>query len=274
MTIETIDKGDGSRLIEARRFLVRDRQAFAAIWAAHAGPETAAPAIDFGTRMVAAVFAGERPQPGHEIVIAGTRRDGATLVLLVEEHLPDPRLVAPQIVVSPFHIVALPRDDGDVIFSESTGSQPQTIVFKAQSSSESTAQTRAEGASSTGLPPRVAAVMAYLAGPFSGALILGTERTSPFVRFHAWQALIGLGLLGTAAFLFLTLAFVLLIVSPTAFWAMLWLSAATGATWVIVWALCLWQAYHGHLWKLPIAGDYAERLSSVFPTSPLASAAR
>jgi uncharacterized membrane protein len=265
--IENIAKGDGSRLVEPRQFLVRDRQALAAIWAAHAGPETPAPAVDFEHKMVAAVFAGERPQPGYEIVIAGTRRDGPTLVVLVEEHLPDPRLMAPQVIVSPFHIVALPREDGEVIFSAATGPQPQTIVFKARPASSSSQLTAAtsrardlgEGASSTGLTPRLAAVMAYLAGPFSGGLLLATERTSGFVRFHAWQAVLGLGVLGTAAVLFLLLAFALLIVSPFAFWAMLWLAAATGVAWVVLWALCLWQAYQGNVWKLPIAGDYAER---------------
>ena len=195
--IETIAKGDGSRLVEPRRFLVRDRKAFAAIWAAHAGPDTALPKVDFQTKMVAAVFAGDRPQPGYEVVIAGTRRDGATLVVLVEEHLPDPRLVAAQIVVSPFHIAALPRDEGEVIFSAATGPQPQTIVFKARPPSSSpVASSRAtldldEGMSSTGLTPRVAAVMAYLAGPFSERC-LATERTlasSAFAGpYWAWRA--------------------------------------------------------------------------------------
>ena len=68
-----------------------------------------------------------------------------------------------------------------------------------------------------------------------------------------------LGVLGVAAVAFLMLAFALLIVSPTAFWAMLWLSALTGAAWVVVWALCLLHAYRGQRWKLPLAGDYAER---------------
>ena len=58
---------------------------------------------------------------------------------------------------------------------------------------------------------------------------------------------------------FLGLAFVLLIVSPTAFWAMLWLAAATGAAWVGVWALCVFNAYKGRVLKLPLAGAYAER---------------
>jgi uncharacterized membrane protein len=109
------------------------------------------------------------------------------------------------------------------------------------------------------LAPTLAAALAYLAGPFSGALVLWTEQRNGYVRFHAWQALVGLGLLGTAAVFFLASAFVLLIVSPTAFWAMLWMSAITGGAWVIVWGLCVWNAYQGNLWKLPFAGDYAER---------------
>ena len=89
--------------------------------------------------------------------------------------------------------------------------------------------------------------LAYLAGPFSGALLLATEPTSRFVRFHAWQAVVGLGLLGAAALFCLGFAFVLLLVSPTAFWVMLWLAAATGAAWIGVWALCLLNAYKGRV---------------------------
>ena len=50
--------------------------------------------------------------------------------------------------------------------------------------------------SSTGLDPNLAAALAYLAGPFSGLLHLLVERANDFVRFHAWQAIIGLGGLG------------------------------------------------------------------------------
>ena len=49
--------------------------------------------------------------------------------------------------------------------------------------------------SSTGLTPQVAGALAYLAGPFLGALLLATEDSSRFVKFHAWQAIIGLGAL-------------------------------------------------------------------------------
>ncbi len=275
--IETIVKGDGSRIVEPRRFLVRDRHAFTAIWAAHAGPDATVPVVDFDRHMVAAVFAGERPHPGYEITITGTRREGDLLVVVVDEQAPDPGLVAAQILVSPFHIATLDRDDGEVRFTATDSDESQTVVFKprpgapvlqpAPRTSRSTTRPprSADGgpASSTGLTPTAAAAMAYLAGPFSGALLLWTEQTSGFVRFHAWQALLGLGALGTAAVFFLASAFVLLIVSPTAFWVMLWLAAIASTVWVVVWGLCLWNAYHGNLWKLPYAGDYAERHAKV-----------
>ncbi len=52
--------------------------------------------------------------------------------------------------------------------------------------------------SSTGLEPRTASALAYLAGPFSGALILFAESTNQDVRFHAWQSIVALGGLGLA----------------------------------------------------------------------------
>ena len=267
--VETLARGDDSRLVEPRRFLIRDRQAFAAVWAAHAGPNAVAPQVDFDTRMVAAVFAGERPTPGFSVEVTGTRRDGpepgAVLVVLVDERHPDPSRVAAQVIVSPFHIATLPRDDGQVRFNLPDSGGYQTIVFKPQRRSERPPAASASGAevsAFTGLTPRVAATLAYLAGPFSGALLLAAEPASPFVRFHAWQAVVGLGLLGAAAFFFLSFAFVLLLVSPTAFWVFLWLAAATGAAWIVVWAFCLVNAYRGHSRKLPLAGEYAEKHAS------------
>jgi uncharacterized membrane protein len=264
--IKTIAKGDGSRLVEARRFVIRDARAFAAVWAGHAGSERPPPPLDFNAHMVIAVFAGHRPTPGYEVEIAGTRREGDALVIMVNEHEPDAARVAAQVLVSPFHIASLPRDDGQVRFNTPDPTGQGTIVFKAPRSragqapaGSRVAASQTSAFSSTGLTPEVAALLAYLAGPFSGALLLATERTSSFVRFHAWQSVVGLGLIGISAVSCLILAFGLLIVSPTAFWVMLWLAALTGAAWVVVWGTCLVQAYKGKRWKLPFVGDVAER---------------
>lgn len=118
---------------------------------------------------------------------------------------------------------------------------------------------RAPSPSSTGLKPPVAGALAYLAGPLSGAVLLATEQTSRFVKFHAWQSLVGLGALATAALACLGLAFLMLVISPALFWGMLWLAASGAAAWLLLWGICMVQAYRGRLWRLPFAGRYAER---------------
>jgi uncharacterized membrane protein len=116
-----------------------------------------------------------------------------------------------------------------------------------------------ETSSSTGLNSRTASALAYLAGPFSGALMLFIETIDQDVRFHAWQSTIGLGGLGVAVVLSYLLAFAALFVSATAVSVMLGVAGVLWIVLLLVWALCLWQALSGERWKLPLAGDYAER---------------
>jgi uncharacterized membrane protein len=280
VSIDTLARGDDSRLVEPRRFVVRDAQSFAAVWSAHAGPDAIPPAVDFETKMAAAVFAGHRPTPGYVVSIAAARRLDDALVIVVEETAPDASQPIAQVMTSPYHVALLPRDDGPIRFDTEDAPGQSTIIFKprgtpapgrpgsdakaaprvkAQSSSARTGDASAAGESSTGLTPPVAAAMAYLGGPFSGALVLATERTSGFVRFHAWQAIIGLGLLGLGAVVALVAAFAFLVFSPTAFWVMLWLSASIAVAWVAAWGFCLFHAANGRVWKLPLAGNLAAR---------------
>ena len=118
-----------------------------------------------------------------------------------------------------------------------------------------------ETTSSTGLSVETASVLAYLAGPFSGALLLLVERSNRDVRFHAWQALIGLGALAFAAVACLGLAFLMLIVSPRIFSVMLWMAALAALGFVGLWAVCVAYAYKGRRWKIPVVGERAERLA-------------
>ena len=116
--------------------------------------------------------------------------------------------------------------------------------------------------SSTGLSPRTASTLAYLAGPFSGALILLSESTNDDVRFHAWQSIVGLGGLGLAVIFSYVLGFVALFVSATAVSLMIGVATVIWIVLLIVWVICLWKAFSGGRWKLPLAGDYAERLAT------------
>jgi uncharacterized membrane protein len=344
-SLSTIARGDSSGIVASRRAIVRDAGDWRALWMDHAGPETPVPEIDFGSRMVAAVFAGERPTPGYEIEITGTGRAGRALVLAVTERSPAAGTMAAQMLVSPFHIVTLPRYDGDVRFADGTdaaGIRPSGRSDPSTSSGSPRAKSRGEPvegrdpgsvprqawdaltlrqaqghpepsrgvslskggirqagapsesgaagpefgamlglkpvatssqsarapastmdpASSTGLDPNFAAALAYLAGPFSGVLILLVERRSGYVRFHAWQAIVGLGGLGALAVLVLVLSFLTLLLSPFVFTVLYRLSEIIAIVWVVAWIVCLVKAFTGHAWKMPVAGRYAKRLAT------------
>lgn len=259
----TLARGDGSRIVEPRRTVVRSQEEWRALWAAHAGPNGDPPAVDFSSDMAAAVFAGERPSAGFGIAIVGVRRDdqpAASLTLLVEERRPPAGMMAAQLIVTPFHIVTMPRHDGPVVFADADGSRSES-----RANEPVAASVGGRSASSTGLDPSIAAALAYLAGPFSGAVILLAEHTSSFVRFHAWQSIIGLGALALLAVGLLVLAFAGLLVSPLAFMVLYWMSGLTALVGLIAWGVCLVKAFNGHIWKLPLAGDRADELASRAP---------
>lgn len=117
----------------------------------------------------------------------------------------------------------------------------------------------ARAASSTGLEPPFAAALAYLAGPFSALVMLLAERTNSYVRFHAWQSLIGLGGLGLLTTLCLLSAFLGLFLSPAMFRVLYVVSAVLALTWLVAWGFCVWKAFTGSAWKLPWVGGIAER---------------
>jgi uncharacterized membrane protein len=113
----------------------------------------------------------------------------------------------------------------------------------------------------SGLHPKTASALAYLAGPFSGALILFAESSHPDVRFHAWQSIIALGTLGLVVIASYALAFMSVFMSARAVWVMVVVATVLWGVLLVVWALCLWKALTGVRWKLPLAGDYAVRLA-------------
>ncbi|HMC76725.1 MAG TPA: protease complex subunit PrcB family protein [Vicinamibacterales bacterium] len=250
--LTTIARGETSRISEARRAVARTESEWQTLWAVHAGPGSEPPAVDLGTMTIAAAFAGEKPSAGHSIEItAGV--GGGPVMLFVEEHGPGPGTAAATILTSPFHIVAVAKSAGDVVWEDGEVSRNRTPF---QPSSPATG-----APSSTGLEPRTAAALSYLAGPFSGVLILMAETTNQDVRFHAWQSIVGLGGLGLAVLASYVLAFVALFVSATVVSVMVGVSYVIWFVLIAVWVICLWQAWSGGRWKLPLVGDYAERFN-------------
>ena len=262
--ITTIAKGDGSGIVRPGRTIVRDPVEWQALWAAHAGPAVPAPDVDFVNDMVAAAFAGERPTPGYAIEIADAHDEGPALALMVTEVPPARGALAAQVIVSPFHIVRMPRHGGEVRFIDASGGTAHQAGVQTRAG-EPASRARglsANAASSTGLDPNLAAALAYLAGPFSGVLILLVERANGYVRFHAWQSILGLGGLGLLSGATLVLSFLTLLLSPFIFTVMYRFSEVVAIVWVVAWVVCLVKAFTGSQWEMPVAGRYAARLAA------------
>jgi uncharacterized membrane protein len=113
---------------------------------------------------------------------------------------------------------------------------------------------------STGLTPRTAATMAYLAWWVTGAVFWALEREDRFARFHAAQAVVAFGAVALLIMLFLLLAVLSLSFAPAAFVLLL---VAAGATWlggVCLWLLAMWKVASGDAFRLPLAAGWADRL--------------
>ena len=117
--------------------------------------------------------------------------------------------------------------------------------------------------SSTGLPPRLAAALAYAGWWVTGALLWLVERRDPFVRFHAAQSLVVFGVAAVAIAAFLGLALVALQFLPSAFSMFLGAAGVTAVAAVLLWIAAVAQALRGVRWRIPVLGGLAERLASV-----------
>jgi len=103
--------------------------------------------------------------------------------------------------------------------------------------------------SSTGLDRNLAAALAYLAGFITGIVFLIVEKNSRFVRFHAMQS--------TVFFVAVLIASIVINSIPilgTFLYAFLLFPAV-----LIVWLVLMFKAYSGEMFKLPVAGDFAEK---------------
>lgn len=122
--------------------------------------------------------------------------------------------------------------------------------------------------SSTGLPPRVAAALAYGGWWVTGLVFWLVERRDRFVRFHAAQSMAAFGLLALVMGVLLAAVAISLLTLPAAVSLFMW---ALGLTWVaglLLWGAALWHAAHGRTWRMPIAGELADRLLARASVTP------
>jgi uncharacterized membrane protein len=105
-----------------------------------------------------------------------------------------------------------------------------------------------ESESSTGLSANTAGLLCYVAGWITGIVFVVLEKKSTFVKFHAWQSIMTFGVLTVAE---LILAWI-----PFVGWI---LSILIGILMFVLWIILMIQAGTGKMWKVPLAGDWAEK---------------
>lgn len=95
----------------------------------------------------------------------------------------------------------------------------------------------------------MAAALSYALGWITGIAFLLTERTDPFVRFHAMQSTIVFATLSVACVLLQSIPFLGLLL---AVFIVIPLSA-------VLWLILMYKAYRGERFKLPFVGDIADQ---------------
>lgn len=113
--IETIVRDNMSGVEDARQAVVKTDAEWSKLWRAH-NATAPLPKVDFGKRMVVAVFLGTRPSAGYSVEITGTKADGKTVVVEWREVPPKPGNLSAQVLTSPAHLVTIPRLEGEVKF--------------------------------------------------------------------------------------------------------------------------------------------------------------
>jgi uncharacterized membrane protein len=107
---------------------------------------------------------------------------------------------------------------------------------------------RPEAESSTGLSANVAGLLCYVLGWVTGIVFVVLEKKSTFVKFHAWQSIMTFGVLTVAQ---LVLGWI-----PFVGWI---LNILIGILMFVLWLILIIQAGTGKMWKVPWAGDWAEK---------------
>lgn len=101
---------------------------------------------------------------------------------------------------------------------------------------------------SSGLEENISGLLCYVFGWVTGIIFLLIESENKFVRFHAWQSIFVFGSYTVLAIIFGWI--------PVIGWIVTWI---LGAIAFILWIVLMLKAYQGSMYKVPWAGDMAER---------------
>ena len=109
---------------------------------------------------------------------------------------------------------------------------------------------------STGLDENIAGLLCYVLGWISGTVFLLLESENKFVRFHALQSIVTFGIITVVL---IALSIVSYIPFLVLFFDIVgWIVKVLA---FILWIVLMVKAAQGTMYKLPWAGDFAEKRS-------------
>lgn len=101
---------------------------------------------------------------------------------------------------------------------------------------------------SIGLAENIAGLLCYVLGWISGLVFLLLEQENKFVRFHAIQSIIVFVIIMIIGLILSSIPFVGTILA--------WIVSMVG---IVFWIVLMIKAYQGNKYKLPWAGNLAEK---------------
>jgi len=121
-----------------------------------------------------------------------------------------------------------------------------------------------EAESSTGMSANIAGLLSYLFTWITGIIFVVIEKKSTFVKFHAWQSIMTFGVLTVALIFFFGILGPIGAATRSPGLAVLAtvLGTLVSILMVILWIILLIQAGTGKIWKVPGAGNWAEKMAN------------
>lgn len=112
---------------------------------------------------------------------------------------------------------------------------------------------------STGVEENVAGLLCYLLGFITGIIFYLIEKENKTVRFHAVQSIIVFGALAVVSWV----VFPILMMVPFVGWIIgAFLGLIIWVVSLVLWVLLMYKAYKGEKYKVPVAGDLAEKYAA------------
>jgi hypothetical protein len=117
LEFNTVDRSAYSGVQEPQAVLVKDMAGFRQFWSLHAGPTAVVPPIDFSTSMVIGVFRGSLPNGCYSTEITDVYRIGNVVNVHRVDTEPGLNAICTLAIVTPVHLVVIPRTDDPIVFS-------------------------------------------------------------------------------------------------------------------------------------------------------------